>query len=209
MGLIIIHDHGSQLKKKIKSFPKTAGSLLVLSWNLAILWRLLKYREPALWRRTIFLLSQTSMFWLFFIQLYCADHILSTAGDALSMEIGQARLHCKSIQSVCDIQSICITIARFATSSTSYDENLLVHWMLAVTVGYRWGVSLPQVAARAQWIGCGGRHRARELAEWNCNNIQPQIPCATIKPSEPTIADWSMVARVPLVLGQCMPDHTL
>jgi hypothetical protein len=36
--------------------------------------------------KTIFL-SQTGIFWLVFIKFYCADHILNTAGDALTWDI--------------------------------------------------------------------------------------------------------------------------
>jgi hypothetical protein len=30
-------------------------------------------------------------------------------------------------------------------------------------------------------LDVGGRHGARELAKWNCNDIQPHIPCVMIK----------------------------
>ncbi len=50
----------------LRLLPATAKCGIVLSQN-----------------QTIFLTQPSSMFWLFFIQFYCADHILSTAGEAL------------------------------------------------------------------------------------------------------------------------------
>jgi len=56
-------------------------------------------------------------------------HIVSTAGDALRLDIGQARLHSKSIQLVCDIRSMQAVPHRTKTCwfTVATDEGFLCH----------------------------------------------------------------------------------